>query len=212
MVDGYGKAKCWQRRREPGWERRLPPPQLHPLARTKSASEALFKSALADFEYWAALLAATRLDPSRPDAILPGSNGDATPDAGTEETREPSQTVEVSVAPGLAAAAAVNLDEAELTEATSRQPEEPSGITRQRGADRTVIPANSLFTDSRQFSWPAWQEAFRKDPETVPVVSRKARMRHSRKPRQPRPQEPDEGPPGSPGATWQQGLLALEWQ
>ena len=171
------------------------------------------------------------MDLARPDVILPDPYGDATPDADTEESREPSQTVEVRVVPDLATAAAVNasinnsvnasisnsvntvnLDEAELAAATSQQPKAPPGITRQQGAYRTAIPADSPFTDNRQFSWLAWQEAFRQDPDTAPAVNRKARMRRPGKPRQLRPQGPHEGPPGSPGATWQQGRLALEWQ
>ena len=137
--------------------------------------------------------------------------------------------MEVRVAPDRSAAAAVNasnsvnasisnsvnvvnLDEAELAAATSRQLQEPAGITRQQGAYRTAIPADSPFTDNRQFSWLAWQEAFRQDPDTAPAVNRKARMRRPGKPRGTRPQGPREGPPGSPGATWQQGRLALEWQ
>ena len=242
LVDGDGEAKCWQCGREPGWERRLPPPQLDSLAQAKLAPKPSPEAAAVDFEYWAALLAAARLDLARPDVILPDPDGDATPDA--EETREPSQTVEVRAAPDLPAAAAVipsnasisvnastsnsvnranrvnavnlnntvNLDEAELAAATSQQPKEPPGITRQQGAYRTAIPADSPFTDNRQFSWLAWQEAFRQDPDTAPAVNRKARMRRPGKPRQLRPQGPHEGPPGSPGATWQQGRLALEWQ
>ena len=136
LVDGDGEAKCWQCGREPGWERRLPPPQLDPLSRATPAPKPSPKSARADFEYWAALLAAARLDLARPDVILPDPDGDATPDADTEETKEPSQAVEVRVVPDLATAAAVNasnsvnasisnsvnavnLDEAELAAATA---------------------------------------------------------------------------------------------
>ena len=104
LVDGDGEAKCWQCGREPGWERRLPPPQLDPLSRATPAPKPSPKSARADFEYWAALLAAARLDLARPDVILPDPDGDATPDADTEETREPSQAVEVRVVPDLATA------------------------------------------------------------------------------------------------------------
>ena len=200
LVDGDGEARCWQCGREPGWERRPPPPRLDPLARGAPAPKPSAESARADFEYWADLLAAARLDLARPDVILPDPDGD------TEETSEPSQTVEVKAATDPAAAAAVNPDEAELAAATLGPPEEPSGTPRQQDANRTVVPANSPF------SWLAWQEAFRLDPDTSPAVTGKARTRRPGKLLQPRPQGQYEGPPGSSGATWQQGRLVLEWQ
>ena len=197
--------------------------------------------ARADFEYWADLLAAARLDLTRPDVILPDPDGDATPDADNDEDMEPSQTVEIRAATNPAAAAAVNPgnagisnnvnrgknvnsvnvvnlnnagnpDEADLAAATSRQPEETSGTPRQQGADSTAIPANSPFTGNGQFNWLAWQEAFRLAPDTAPAVTRKARTRRTGKPRLPRPQGPHEVPPGSHGATRQQGRLLLKWQ
>ena len=79
LVDGDGEAKCWQCGRQPGWERRLPPPQLDSLARATPAPRPSPEAAAVDFEYWAALLAAARLDLARPDVILPDPYGDATP-------------------------------------------------------------------------------------------------------------------------------------
>ena len=241
LVDGDGEARCWQCGREPGWDRRPPPPRLDPLARGAPAPKPSPESARADFEYWATLLAAARLDLARPDVILPDPDGDATPDADNEQDLEPSQTVEIRAATNPAAVAAVNPgnasvsnnvnrgnnmnsvnvvnlnnavnpDETELAAATSGQPEEPSGIPRQQGADSTAIPANSPFTGSGQFNWLAWQEAFRLAPDTAPAVSRKAKMSRPGKPPQPRPQGPHEVPPGRPGATCQQGRLLLKWQ
>ena len=238
LVDGDGEARCWQCGREPGWERRPPPPRLDPLARGTQAPKPSAESARADFEYWADLLAAARLDLARPDVILPDPDGDATPDADNEEDMEPSQTVEIRAATNPAAVAvvnpgnasnsnsvnrmnavsvnntvtAVNPGEAELAAATSGQPQEPSGITRQQGANRTAVPANSPFTGNGLFSWLAWQEAFRQGPDTAPAMSRKARTRRPGKPRLPRPQGTHEVSPGRPGATWQQGRLILEWE
>ena len=113
LVDGDGETRCWQCGREPGWERRPPPPRLDPLARGAPAPKPSPESARADFEYWADLLAAARLDLARPDVILPDPDGDATPDADNEEDMEPSQTVEIR-------AAAVNPSSASISTNVNR--------------------------------------------------------------------------------------------